>query len=347
MAFTLVELLVVIAIIGILIALLLPAVQAAREAARRAQCQNNLKQLALALHNYHSTNKVFPAAATYDPDDGNPALITQHQPNWLVSILPFAEQGALFDTFEFDRPLNHTLNLQPRSTEVGEFVCPSEDVALVTQKFGRSGEGEQWARGSYAANGGLGNYSSTFRPAAGRESLRWRSDWHRGVMGGNTAVRISQITDGTSKTLMLAEVRVGLSSFDRRGTWALGGSGASSIWAHGSDDCVGPNDCRPGSDNIRWCDEVTDDVGELGMLQECMACNRGGAGGSNQAGARSRHPGGVHAAFADGSVHFITDFVEKGFPFDINTSEPNVEQFGVWQRLSASADGLVVNDETL
>src|SRR5271166_372859 len=93
--FTLIELLVVIAIIAMLIALLLPAVQAAREAARRAQCTNNLKQIALAMHNYASANNCFPPAATYTRD-GKPLL------SWRVLILPYLEQASLYNQFHLD-----------------------------------------------------------------------------------------------------------------------------------------------------------------------------------------------------------------------------------------------------
>src|SRR5687767_13667910 len=93
--FTLVELLVVIAIIGVLVALLLPAVQAAREAARRAQCQSNIKQLGLALLNYHAGRNTFPASINFPAGAGipwNPSISTTHGPNWVIAILPFIEQ---------------------------------------------------------------------------------------------------------------------------------------------------------------------------------------------------------------------------------------------------------------
>src|SRR5688500_16981590 len=98
-AFTLVELLVVIAIIGVLVALLLPAVQAARESARRTQCLNNLKQLGIALHNYHDTFQILPAGMTFPPgDDG--ATSERYGPNWIIRTLPFFEQQNLYERFD-------------------------------------------------------------------------------------------------------------------------------------------------------------------------------------------------------------------------------------------------------
>lgn len=114
-AFTLVELLVVIAIIGVLVALLLPAVQAAREAARRMQCLNNMRQIALAVHNYENANKEFPPAYTTSP--------ARH--NMLTYILPQMEQQALYDLYRFDRDWNNSANRAAVENEISSFRCPS------------------------------------------------------------------------------------------------------------------------------------------------------------------------------------------------------------------------------
>jgi len=123
-AFTLVELLVVIAIIGILVALLLPAVQAAREAARRTQCKNNLKQLGLALLNYHDNWNYFPPSSVWDVANGGPGVIDQGQAhtrisqNWAVLILPFVEQQSLYNSFDLKRYMTDPVNAVPRGTEL-------------------------------------------------------------------------------------------------------------------------------------------------------------------------------------------------------------------------------------
>jgi prepilin-type N-terminal cleavage/methylation domain-containing protein len=121
-AFTLVELLVVIAIIGILIALLLPAVQAAREAARRTQCSNNLKQIGLAMHNYHDSKKGLPHGAS-GVQSSTPGG------TWAALILPFMEEQPLYDTFNFKLPMTHALNAQARRLVVPGYFCPTDPGA--------------------------------------------------------------------------------------------------------------------------------------------------------------------------------------------------------------------------
>jgi prepilin-type N-terminal cleavage/methylation domain-containing protein len=120
--FTLVELLVVIAIIGILIGLLLPAVQAAREAGRRMQCQNNLKQIGLAMHNYHDVHKTLPFASGYNY--AGPA----NTGTWAAFILPYLEEQSVYDLFNFDYPMWNALNQRAVTTVVATYLCPSDPM---------------------------------------------------------------------------------------------------------------------------------------------------------------------------------------------------------------------------
>jgi prepilin-type N-terminal cleavage/methylation domain-containing protein/prepilin-type processing-associated H-X9-DG protein len=338
--FTLVELLVVIAIIGILVALLLPAVQAAREAARRCQCSNNLKQVGLGLHNYEAVHKVFPPSANFV--SANPEVETVHYANWIILILPYIEQQPLYTQFNLNVPITDPIHRDARGKRIATLLCPSDPYNSEGNTFHSAAEGDNWARGNYGANGALGAFSTTWWAAAGPNAPRWNSSWHRGVMGANVSVGINVITDGTSNTILAAEVRAGLTGDDRRGVWALGGPGSSSLWLHGSDDCLRPNDCNASSDNIMGCELLTAAVGEATLLRECMGCCNGCA--SSQGQARGKHPGGVQVCLADGSVRFVSDYIEttQGL-WDLDPAVLNEANFKVWQRLNASGDNQVID----
>jgi prepilin-type N-terminal cleavage/methylation domain-containing protein len=337
--FTLVELLVVIAIIGVLVALLLPAVQAAREAARRNSCQNNVKQLCLALLSYHDARSIFPASAQLAPGAqgmNRPEGGTAHQANWVINILPQMEQQPLYNAFTLTKLISDPVNREARGTNLETMLCPSDAYNLTSKFAGRNAaEGDNWARGNYGANAALGFMSRTTREAGGPDTLYWKDARTRGVMGLNVALALKDITDGSSQTILVGELRAGLSPNDRRGVWALGGPSASGLWGHGTDNAIGPNACLDGSDSISNCAKIKSDVGADKVLQECMACDDLG---NVQGGVRSSHVGGAIVGFADGSVHFISDFIDKGTLWDLDPAE-----YHTWQRLCASGDDQVVN----
>ena len=328
--FTLIELLVVIAIIAILIGLLLPAVQKVREAASRMQCQNNLKQMALALHNFHDARSKLPPGLDC-------SIVGDARGNsFFVYILPYIEQQRLQSAFDFKLPISDPRNREPRGTLLPGMLCPS-DIYNQTSKFAgfHALEGDNWARGNFGANGALGFMNATFRNAAGKDAELWLDARTRGVMGVNVALEIGQITDGTSSTILIGELRAGLSANDRRGVWALGGAAASSLWGHGTDDSNGPNACTPGADNIMGCGKIEQDVSAATLQAECMTCF---PIANEQGTTRSMHPGGVHVCMADGAVRFISDFIDKG-----TQQEPKPDEYRVWQRLNASGDDQIVD----
>ncbi len=344
-AFTLVELLVVIAIIGILIALLLPAVQSAREAARRLQCQNNLKQIGLALLNYESQWGSFPPgshwASDADVDQKNNANLRE---NWVIMILPHLEQQSLYDTFDLDYPIPHDNNRTARGTRLSFMLCPTD--AYNSTPFDGSGSsmtnqmGDGWARGNYAANGALGYCTYTHGgeisglPAdAALRDKGWADSRIRGVMGANAAVSTAQIRDGLSNTVLVAEIRAGVTSFDSRGVWAMSGGAPSGLWAHGYiGDDFGPNNSQSlKADDTMACTDIRAAVGgDAALAKMGMPCSDGNWWNFQQT-ARSMHVGGVHACLADGSVHWLSDSIE------VTANNPN--HASVWDRLMLSADG--------
>ena len=334
--FTLVELLVVITIIGILIALLLPAVQSAREAARRMSCSNNLKNIGLALHNYHDSQKAFPPGMTI-LDKSDPQSSIKPMANWVILTLPFLEQEPLYRQFDRTVPISDAKNLQPRRTRLSVMLCPTDSRNEIPCNRPEDGE---WARGNYAANGSIGQLNSALNGPTGSY---WGKGYRRGVMGCNASVTIGQITDGTSNTIMVAEVRAGLSPLDRRGTWAMGIVGSSVLFGHGMTDDHGPNNCVAAADDLLECGELQTAVGNETLTRKCMGCCVCNV--SNQATARSMHPGGVFVAMCDASVRFISDYVERSSAWDYEGSypPPDATNFLVWERLNASADGFQID----
>ena len=341
--FTLVELLVVIAIIGVLVGLLLPAVQSVREAARKVECENNLKQLALALQNHHDTLGAFPVGiSTFGNSD--PAGTTLHGPNWMIRILPYMEQQGLYNRFDLRKPISDPANREARGHQLDTIMCPSE--AYKTFFDGGPEEGDNWARTNYAANSVnaplAGNNNSPPSAVVGpipvpwSHDQAWADDQRRGVMSFNKGAHMGEIVDGTSNTMLLGEVRAGLTAHDRRGVWAMGTAGASCLFWHGfSGDANGPNERGDFSDDIKGCGQVVAEVGMAAMRRRKMGCFPG-SNSSYQATVRSSHPGGAMIAKCDGSVHFIHDSIETNGPFGPCCS--------TWDRLIASGDGYTLGD---
>jgi prepilin-type N-terminal cleavage/methylation domain-containing protein len=362
--FTLVELLVVIAIIGVLVALLLPAVQAAREAARRAQCTTNLKNLALAVLNFEDANKYLPAPATVGDFRFEPMLPRRAYGSWAIDILPFIEQAALHNSIDLKKPtgMSDPVNAAARATPLEIMRCPTDTNS---QPFNspEADEGDNWARGNYGLNGFQYWPGTGFnRQAAGFEdgALLTMIDFNVGMgivvqdpaiafttppaTGLSPRWTMKRITDGTTNTIMLGELRTGLSQHDRRGVWAMGFCGSNYLCRHAWNGQGRPNTCSPGYDDIASIGAAISDVGAAVMEQECMQADPNVAR-SGQVSVRSLHPGGAFVALADASVRFISDFVDTGEliyeGYVGETGPPNGDvTFRVWQRLNVGADGM-------
>jgi hypothetical protein len=305
-------------------------VQSAREAARRVQCINNLKQMALACHNYHDQQKCLPPGSQWDAKDAPTSWPTSDnfRANWIVLVLPFLEQQATYNAFDMTKYLSHQNNLLARSTSIPAFFCPTDaSQQRVKYQPTAASEGPNWARNNYACNGTLAYFDGLNNSTVNDPNFG-------GVMSANHALRLGDINDGTSNTLLLAEVRVGLSAGDRRGTWAMGVPGASLLMMHGlGGDANGPNPCGVESDDIEGCGTLmTGDPGQATLQAECMTCWQ--TSQSYQAAPRSRHPGGVMAATADASVHFVSDSIQRG---------TGSGSYGVWDRFCTANDGIAID----
>ncbi len=347
--FTLVELLVVIAIIGVLVGLLLPAVQSAREAARRMQCQNNLKQYGLALHNHMDVHGSFPPGYLCYDESGNRYQTGgwQHGQNemgfhWLANLFPYMEQPGYWELVQEcddDRP-GHTHNpcdhceyMSPnhlgRDQLPGFSRCPS--APSVRKQFSDGSYGlESLAKGSnYAANWGAGNMLSwedpELRGAFGTyyahqndivTSLGGSGDRFQNDMGMGS----NDILDGLSNTIALSEI-MGTDgagpgrSTDIRGVWMSPAMGATIFSAF-----LGPNSNE--QDVIAACDEQI-------PADSPLSCTELRGDPNVYAAARSAHTGGVNAAMCDGSVRFVSD---------------SVDLINIWRPLSTAQAGEVVDE---
>lgn len=308
--FTLIELLVVIAIIAILIALLLPAVQQAREAARRSQCKNNLKQIGLALHNYHDTHGAFPPSGivgplsnnNYDPHSGKMF-------SWVCMILPYVDQAPLYNQFDFDRSVLDQPN-EPQDTPLTVMICPS-DV----------GGGGVFQHSTLTNNKRFrkGNYAAMVSPVHVETQNRFP-----GALAMSSS--FARLTDGSSNTIMVSEVRARNHNEDQRGVWALPWTGATqiSVDVHPQDfdgltytvntsnalNSHGPNSQGPILDRLYACPDAA------GAILERMPCavsatNVNAGSGWLSAAPRSLHTGGVQVLFADGHGTFINDTIDR------------------------------------
>jgi prepilin-type N-terminal cleavage/methylation domain-containing protein len=326
-AFTLVELLVVIAIIGVLVALLLPAVQAAREAARRMNCQSNMKNFALAVMNYENAKGKLPPAMDAQTVGRGGAIeynpFTGPQLSWHVQVLPYMELQSLYSQFIIDGTttiFNQNQQTRPEEAQPAVMLCPSD-----------SAQGRFYSDPSFANGlGGLrrlakGNYVGY----AGPEHMNATRVFTGAITDGGVELR--RITDGTSQTIMVTEVRTRDEPMDERGTWALGWPAASAItldlhseqlgagasWvSNGSRDipyipgftAPAPDNANPPNNGLAAfnADQLRKCVDPNGADLERMPCDT-----QNWQGAapRSLHPGGVNSAHVDGSVHWLSDDV--------------------------------------
>jgi prepilin-type N-terminal cleavage/methylation domain-containing protein len=202
--FTLVELLVVIAIIGVLVALLLPAVQAARESARRMQCSNNVRQIGLALHNFHDVNQTLPPGAVDPATAARHAFVKFNIPTnvihgWAVFVYPFMEQKTLSDQYRWDKNWHDVTNQQVYSTFVNGLICPSSPVPKRIDTKAKAA----CISTDYGIMNGLNSPSTTLYPLGlidGNTNMA-----STGVMGVNTTIRFAEITDGLSNTFWVCE----------------------------------------------------------------------------------------------------------------------------------------------
>jgi prepilin-type N-terminal cleavage/methylation domain-containing protein len=325
-AFTLVELLVVIAIIGVLVALLLPAVQAAREAARRMNCQTNLHNLAIGVANYETGRKELPPSTQGTLGTTTPEIniFTGPQLSWIVQILPFIEQQAIYKQFDLKKSFATYISEDvtkfptPEASQPASLMCPSDSA--LGRLFSTAG-----GRIPYTGNRsfGKGNYVAYASP----EHINCSEVWPGALV--NHPQKMSKVEDGTSNTIMLTEVRTRDIATDQRGAWAVAWPGSSVLgldmhgqglpsntlrvcaqgyYPYNPSPSLAAGSLPPNSpvgaenaDDLRICDDVSN------AQLENMPCI---VSGSNTAAPRSLHPGGVIATHMDGSTTWLANEID-------------------------------------
>ena len=335
--FTLIELLVVIAIIAILIALLLPAVQQAREAARRTQCKNNLKQLGLALHNYHDIHLVLPSGAIPTPNAGGPGFLgNEENYGWMAFILPQIEQASLYKALDINnvsladrgRALGtNTTALNAAFPALTAYQCPSDTTGprLV------AGMRRNHFDGNGFPNGG------TFRPptsnyigVCGYKDVNRPNNYNTndndGVLFNRSRINFRDITDGTANTFAVGER-------DKRcgaGSW-IGNRNPGGGGTHGADYQFGRISVPLNDPSNAGTQRCTD-------------------------GFSSKHEGGGQFLMCDGAVKFISENIDSRNISDTSIGWRNhgqtnnrinaaqYAQMGVYQLLGIRNDGRVVGD---
>jgi prepilin-type N-terminal cleavage/methylation domain-containing protein/prepilin-type processing-associated H-X9-DG protein len=334
-AFTLIELLVVIAIMAVLIALLLPAVQSAREAARRAQCVNNLKQIALAAHNYLSANQTFPIGCPIQWDPYWSVYYESH--SIFVAMLGYLEQQPLYNAVNFSINVQNPINQTIESTGLSTLWCPSDATVSRTVNIGTYEDFPNWSIrfSSYAG------FSGTFWPEIefyedgmnpNEPAIMDRSNALTGMFVFNRAMPIQTITDGTSNTMMLGERANGKFTDADRDYYGWWGDSLSTDTIFTTLYPLNPFTRVP-----VVLDEYTS---------------------SWDSAASSFHPGGANFAFADGSVRFLKDSINTwpfnpatGYPVGVSDNNGFLNlargtQYGVYQALSTRNGGEVVSADS-
>jgi prepilin-type N-terminal cleavage/methylation domain-containing protein/prepilin-type processing-associated H-X9-DG protein len=345
LGFTLIELLVVIAIIAILISLLLPAVQQAREAARRTQCKNNVKQIALALHNYLDTHSVFPIGHAYrpagltagggtvtNPVTGGNNRNGGHGWGWSAYILPFIDGAPLYNQFNFSHPIMRASdpiavnNGRLAATPQRWALCPSSTAPTSGDNgaAGLPGSIRPQANCSYKMAGSSIDNGMTEFPFSDQNLAN-------GMSYRDSKISLRDCTDGTSNTIIIGETNFAIYNATR----LYGAINPMMAWTDGNTDRL-----------------LANAVYAMNPAPDPLS-----PGPARSRGFHSPHEGGCHFGFADGSVRFISENIQHtswcspesggwmncmGDPYAKTRDQGN--SYGIYQRLFSRADGLVIGE---
>lgn len=321
--FTLIELLVVIAIIAILIALLLPAVQQAREAARRSTCKNNLKQIGLALHNYHETFRAFPPGYIEEILPANGGSIVDNEGHWAwnAMILPYVDQAPLYNQINVGTvPVSTVITSSSLRNTMQQllpvFRCPSDTGPVIHEELGRQimatgGSTYGLAVTNYIAS----NNSFGLKKNKGTDPTNTAN----GVFFKDSAIRLRDLTDGSSNVILVGE-----RAYTLNGTKAFAGA----MYAARDANATGPYNSSSGS---------ASNQGLIAIFGGGAApINANASTGQGRIAFSSLHVGGAHCLFGDGRIKFISE--------NIDHNASTIPADSTFEYLIGIADGNVVGE---
>lgn len=335
---------------GLATAAVVPTTAKLRESARQSQCGDRLRAIGLAMRQYHDAQGALPPAAVWEPATLNSLMLYEvkrfdriiHE-NWALLLLPYLGRSDVAAKFDRNRPIMSAQNTEARMTRAAEFLCPTDRFNEPDNPYGFQPWDDQpplaeFARGNYAMNGG--SHSIKYPPQSTTEPrgelFHITLDHERrhfeavgtGVAGINHSFRLTDFANGQSTLVAVDEVRAGVHSLDMRGVWALGHIGGSITCAHGVvGDACGPNN--------QW--DRSDDIFDCGRLHKVLGSGRLEMLGmpccwyidlSEEATARSQHPGGVHVLFVDGAARFVADDVDRGLWHALHSRQTPKDIFG-------------------
>lgn len=329
-----IELLVVIFLIVITAALSIPAILSSRESARSTVCKEHLRNLGVALQQYHETFQFLPPAAVWKPGRFHSMMLNQNRrvdlithENWALLLLPYLGKNELADTFDSSQSIGSDENQILRTTSLTEMSCPTDiynhqDNHYLFELDPDIPPQVQFARGNYAINGGTQCHrpqiGTSSRPAGegvkiiADDENRYFQYTGTGIAGVNRAFSMEDFTNGQSTLVAIEEVRAGIHPLDPRGVWALGQIGGSITSAHGiSGDAGGPNNQWDRADDLLGCGKLHATIGQETLTKAKMPCTHY-IDRNDQATARSMHKDGVNVLFLDGAVRFVHDRVDRG-----------------------------------
>jgi len=294
------------------VSLLLPAVQAAREAARRIKCQSNLRQHAIAIHNYLDSMQCYPASGIVDTSLANYDSKSGTMISWIVLILPYIEQQPLHAQFNFGASVIAQPATDPQAAQPDTMLCPSDGARGRFFQHPTHTNNRRLAKGNYAA------YVSPYH-------VEYQNRFPGVLTSHNRHTDARVAPEGSSNTLLLSEVLTRDELTDQRGAWAVAWNGASQL-AFDLHDMDNAGSYQPFTDPIALTTtQPPNNQGpNVDMLYDCvnpanaqvlrMPCNTWADSGPNNflsAAPRSRHPGGVVAVYADAHISFLNNTIDR------------------------------------